>query len=292
MQCNDGRLGIVSQNGISTPAFQSLVVLLLSVMLLTGCGHHGAGDGKTQVAAKINGKEITIHEVNQYLSSMRHVQGTPEQIRRRAIDAVIDQNLLLEAAKRAGVDRDPDVLQTLLASNKNILINAYLARKITPPSPPSAAAILAYYQAHPAFFAQRRLYQLDQLNIQANQEQQKNLLAALRDSPTIDGFIKWLKLQHIPFDAIPTVKAPEDMDAQERDAFLTIKVGEATIMNQNPDSIGITVLTAVQSQPLGLDEVRMKISRILIAEARQKEIAALIAAYRRKAKIEYMSVKE
>lgn len=292
MQCNDERLGIVSSGRVTMPSFQSLVMILLSTALLAGCGHHAVEGTKSQVAAKIDGKEVTIHEVNQYLSRMEHIQGTPEQIRRRAMDAVIDQHLLLEAAKRARVDRDPKVLQSLLASNKDILINAYLARKITPPSSPSAAAVLGYYQAHPALFAERKLYQLDQLDIQANPEQQKKLLAALRDSATVEDFIKWLKTQRIPFDDIPTVKAPEDMSAQERDALLTAKVGEATVMNQNADGIGITVLTAAQPQPLSLDSVRIRISRILTAEARQKEIAALTEAYRRKARIEYMSGKD
>ncbi|ARU32541.1 peptidyl-prolyl cis-trans isomerase, EpsD family [Sulfuriferula sp. AH1] len=292
MQCNDERLPIVSARLRTMPSFQSLVTVLLSAALLAGCGHSDAEGSKSQVAARIDGKEITIHEVNQYLSRMEHVQGPPEQIRRRATDAVIDQNLLLQAAKRAKIDRDPDVLQSLLASNKDILIDAYLARQITQPSPPTAAAILAYYQAHPALFAERKLYQLDQLDIQANQEQQKNLLAALRDSATVEDFIKWLKTQRIPFDDIPTVKAPEDMSAQERAAFLTVKVGEATIMNQNPDGIGITVLTATQPQPLSLDNARIKISRILTAEARQKEIAMLIQTYRRQAKIEYVSRKD
>lgn len=292
MQCDNKRLGFVSSGVGEMPAFRSLLMIVLSAALLAGCGHHAVEGTKSQVAAKIDGKEVTIHEVNQYLSRMEHMQGTPEQIRRRAIDAVIDQNLLLEAAKRAKVDRDPHVLQSLLESNKDILIKAYLEQKITPPSPPTAAAILAYYQAHPALFAERKLYQLDQLDIQANQEQQKNLLAALRDSATIEDFIKWLKTQRITFDDIPTVKAPEDMSAQERDAFLTVKVGEATIMNQNPDGIGITVLTATQPQPLSLDNVRMKISRILSAEARRQEIAALTETYRQRAKIEYVNEKD
>lgn len=292
MQRNDRQMAVVSTRFKAGFPSKLLVTVLLSTALLAGCGHKAADSAKTQVVAKINGKEITIHEVNQYIAQSAQLDGTPEQIRQHAIDAVIDQNLLLQAAKQAQVDRDPNVLQSLLASNKNILINAYLARQSTQLPPPTDAQILAYYQAHPALFADRKLYHLDQINIQANEEQQTKLLTALRNSATVGNFITWLKIQRIPFDEIPTIKAQEDMNERERMPLLKIKVGDAAITNRDQDAIGITMLTATQPQPIALENARLKVSQMLTEAARQQKIADMVKAYRHQAKIEYIGQKD
>ncbi len=292
MQRNNRTKAAISNRLTVSFSYTLLLTLLMSTAVLTGCDHKAVDASKTQVVAKINGKEITIHEVNQYINQMTQFEGTPEQIRKRAIDAVIDQNLLLTAAKKAKLDRDPDVLQSLLASNKKILINAYLARQFTQLPPPSEAALQDYYQSHPALFAERKLYLLDQLSIQASEAQQTGLLARLSASATVGDFIKWLKTQRIPYDEIHTVKAPEDMGSYEQTALLRSKVGEATILRQTQDAIDITVLTSTQPQPLAFDDVKLKIGQILAAAARQQKIAELTQSYRSQAKIEYVGGKD
>jgi peptidyl-prolyl cis-trans isomerase C len=291
-QCNNEQLVIVPVRFKKSPPFKLVVTMLVSAVLLAGCEHKPIDANKTQVVARVNGKEITIHEVNQYIQQLTELEGTPEQIKRRATDAVIDQNLLLQAAKKAKIDRDPDVLQALLGSDKNVLVQAYLARQFTQLPPPTEADIEAYYRAHPLLFGERKLYQLDQLEIQASEEEQGALITALRKSATVGDFIKWLKTQHMPFDEVSTVKAPEDMSAHEQAIFLKIKIGEAAVMKRTQETINITVLSSVQPQPVALDNVRLKVGQMLTEAARQQKIATLVQGYRHQAKIEYAAIKE
>ena len=292
MQRNDRPVTTQSTRFNEAFPFKLLVTLLLSTTLLTGCDHSATDSTKTQSVAKINGKEITIHEVNQYITQLPQLDGTAEQIKQRAIEAVIDQNLLLQAAKEAKLDRDPDVLQSLLWSNKKILVDAYLSRQFTQLPFPSDADITAYYQAHPELFSEHKLLQIEQFDILANEEQQATVLAALRDSATVDIFINWLKTQHIAFDKLVTVKDPDDMDPHEKSTLSKIKVGEAALLKQDHNVMSVAILNGTQLQPIVLENAKVRISQEIMETQRQQKIAALVKTFRSKAKIEYLGGKE
>lgn len=265
------------------------LAMLCSPLLLTGCGASAVDKNKTQVVAKVNGDEVTVHEVNQYVAHLAQLNGTPEQIRKAAVDAVIDQHLLQTAAKQARLDRDVDVVQAELESKKQILITAYQARQFGAPVTPTPAQIAAYYQAHPALFAEHKLYQLMSLHIKMSAEKQNVLLDELKKSESIYTFIDYLKTQHLTYDERTMLKAPEDMSATEHSAFTKLKVGDATILNQDEDSIQIVTLIATQPQPVALDNAQLQITDLLRAQSKQDQLARWLKTARQSAKIIYIN---
>ncbi|BBO99779.1 EpsD family peptidyl-prolyl cis-trans isomerase [Sulfuriferula nivalis] len=268
-----------------------LLGLMCVPFFLAGCSSsHGVDKGKTQVVAKVNGEEVTVHEVNQYMSHLTQLDGTPEQMRKQAIDAVIDQHLLQTAAKQAKLDRDVNVVQAELDSKKNILIDAYKARQFHSGTAPTDQQIAAYYQSHPVLFSDRKLYQLQQLRVQSSAENQTSLLAQLKQSDNIDAFVHWLDAQHIPYDTSNTTKAPEDMSPSERSLIMQIKVGEAAILNQDQDSISIDLLLATQPQPISLAHAQLRIRDLLIAESAAQQVALWLKQARLNSKIVYTDI--
>lgn len=265
------------------------LLMLCSPLLLVGCGAPQALDKtKTQVVAKVNGEEVTVHEVNQYVAHRAQLDGTLDQIRKTAVDAVIDQHLLQMAAKQAKLDRDMAVVQAELESKKQILIDAYKARQFGALMTPTADQITAYYHAHPALFADRKLYQLKSLHMQINVEKQNALLDELKASASIDTFIASLKAQHIQYDLRTTLKAPEDMNAVEQSILTKMKIGEAAILNQDQDSISITTLIATQPQPIVLDNAQLQITDLLRAQNKLDQLALWLKTARQQAKITYI----
>jgi EpsD family peptidyl-prolyl cis-trans isomerase len=270
----------------------SSVSVLLGLMCIpiffSGCSSsNGVDKNKTQVVAKVNGEEVTVHEVNQYMAHLTQFDGTPEQMRKRAIDAVIDQHLLQTAARQAKLDRDVDVLQTELESNKKILIDAYKSRYFNATTAPTEQQISVYYQAHPLMFAERKLYHLQQLRIQSSAENQPALLEQLKQSDNIEAFVHWLDAQRIGYDISDTVKAPEDMGANEQGMITKIKVGEAAILNQDQNGLSLVVLTATQPQPITLAHARLRIQDALMADSAVQQAALWLKQARLNAKIVY-----
>src|SRR5208282_2525469 len=83
-------------------------VLLILVLLTAACGR---GDDKkisSQVAAKVNGDEISVHQVNFALAHSG--VSAPDQVKKaapRILEKLIDQQLLARKATEAKLDRDP-----------------------------------------------------------------------------------------------------------------------------------------------------------------------------------------
>ena len=259
----------------------------LSVLLIAACSFQ-AEPGKTQVVAKVDGQEVTVYEVNQYVNQQTSYSGTPEQASRHAIDAVIDQHLLVAAAKSAKVDRNPEVMQTLLLNYKDTLIKAYLAHLALQLPNPTAAEISAYYQAHSPLFGSRELYVIHQLHIQANEARQQQLISQLKTSNSVADFITGLGRQSILYDDWHTIMAPEAMSQYEQNAMVIMPIDGALIMNQTEHTLDIAILVNRLPQPIALDKAKLTISELLLRAAQTKKIAELIQELRQHAKIEYL----
>jgi parvulin-like peptidyl-prolyl isomerase len=101
---------------------------ILAAALIFGMGTTllSAGD----VLATVNGKQITKDEVNAFLRQMQPNQPITYAMldpknRKDVLDAVIEMELVADAAKKAGMEKDPEYRQMLDLAQKKLLINAY-----------------------------------------------------------------------------------------------------------------------------------------------------------------------
>lgn len=145
-------------------------IVALAAPLAGGCDSHGATPKTTQVVARVNGDEITYSEVNHGLRETG--RGGPDaaapQARRFApqvLEGLIDEELLVQAARQDRLDRDPDILDGLEAARRKVLAKAYTDKLGENVAAPSTAAIHAYFTAHPMLFADRRVYTLRELRV-------------------------------------------------------------------------------------------------------------------------------
>ena len=101
------------------------LVLATSCMalVLVACG---GGDKKdkpaSQVAAKVNKEEISVHQINFVLQQQRGLK--PEQadaVSRQVLERLIDQELALQKAQELKIDRDPRVVQQIEADRKSVV---------------------------------------------------------------------------------------------------------------------------------------------------------------------------
>ena len=262
-------------------------ILCSTVLLLAGCSPK-TDHGQTQVLAKVNGKEITVPEVNQHLSQQIYFSGSRKQIRREAIDAVINQHLLMDAAKKDKVNRNPDVMQALLLSQKQTLIKAYLAQKVAALSTPAAAEISAFYQANPLLFANRVLYVINRVHILASVSLQHQLLKQLETSKSTADFLAELNRNAIQYDQWEIIKAPESMSAHELEAMSKMPIDCTLVLNQTEKGLELLVLVSTIPEPIALNRAKLKITDLLIAQEKAKAIDDLLLHLRQQAKIQYL----
>lgn len=267
------------------PTVAALVAVTLVV--LTGCGEK-KDKPASQTAAKVNKEEITVHQINFVLQQQRGL--APEQAAsasKLALERLIDQELALQKAQDQKLDRDPRVVQQLEAARREIIARAY-AEKIAAGAPkPSAAEIKTYYDAHPALFKERRVYNLQELAIQAKPEQVGELQAKLAAAKDVPDFINYLKANDFRFAANQAVRAAEQLPLVGLDKFAQMKDGQ-TIFTRTPAGAQVVILAGARSQPVDEARASPAIEQFLWNERKRKVVEDDIRALRGAAKIEYV----
>lgn len=270
-----------------------LYVSLLVAALVVGCGdkkEEAAGGAKSasQVAAKVNGTELTVHQVNFALQRIPNL--SPEQSKAASLQVVrnlVDQELLAQKAVEDKLDRDPMVLQALDATRRQILAEAYMSRKLGTPAEPSDAEVTEYFNQHPELFSKRKIYRLQEVNIKAPQEKHDAIRAQLGASNNLNDFVNWLKAQNLEAKVGQGVKPAEQLPMQLLPQLSQMPDGQAMVVNA-PDGLLVVVLADSQLQPVTQEQAKPAIVRVLQTQVRQKAAKAELDAIKAAAKIEYV----
>jgi EpsD family peptidyl-prolyl cis-trans isomerase len=265
----------------------SLTTGLLVIGFLSGCD--GAPAAKTtQVLARVNGDEITVYSVNRLLALQPPSSLPAAQLQKQAVSTLIDQQLLVQAALAAKLERSAEVIEADEMNHKQALIRAYLAPAFGKLAAPSEAAVTAYYNAHPELFAARKLYQFNLINIQASDGQQTTLLTRLRDSSDLNQFLGDLKAQQIAFVTRVTAKAAEDLPAALLPRLAAAKPGDTLLVGRSEQGMALISVQSSAAAPLSLNDARPAIQASLLDAARKQALQAAIKRSRDSAKIEYI----
>ncbi|MBW8364919.1 MAG: EpsD family peptidyl-prolyl cis-trans isomerase [Rhizobium sp.] len=271
---------------------KKLYLPLLIVALIAGCGDKKDGaaeEGKpTQVAAKVNGTELTVSQVNYALQRIPNLDKDQSKAASlQVIRNLVDQEVLAQKAQSEKLDRDPVVVQALDAARRQIMAEVYMTRKLGTPAEPTDAEVTDYFNKHPELFTKRKIYRLQELSIKAPKEKQEAIRKQLADSKTLNDFVAWLKDEKYPVQASQGVKPAEQLPQAILPKLAEMPDGQAMIVN-TPEGLLVIVLADSQVQPVTLEQAKPAIARLLQNEARQKAAKAELDKVKAEAKIEYV----
>lgn len=265
----------------------TLVAALSGTLLLVGCGEK-KDKAASQTAAKVNKDEITVHQINFVLQQQRGLR--PEQAdaaSKQILERLIDQQLALQKGDDQKLDRDPRVVQQLEAARREILARAYLEKVGEAAAKPSPEEIRKYYEDKPALFRERRVYNIQEIAIEAKQDQFEDLRQKLAAAKDINAFLEYLKSRDIRFTGNQAVRAAEQLPLASLESFAKMKDGQAMIV---PSQTGLQVvlLAGSRSQPVNEEQARPAIEAYLVNERKRKLVEEDLKAMRAAAKIEYV----
>lgn len=139
---------------------RALMCLTAGAVILSGCEKTAEG----QVAAVVNGEEVTLQEINAALSEANIPEGADKDIlKQQALQQIVDRRLLAQAAKESGIDQDPSYLIRERQLSEALLVRMYADKAGTTIKVPDQAAIDRYTEANPFTFANRTVYAVDQV---------------------------------------------------------------------------------------------------------------------------------
>ena len=261
--------------------------LVLSVAL-AGCGDSKKKDKASQTAAKVNKEEITVHQINFVLQQQRGLK--PEQAEaasRQILERLIDQELAIQKADELKLDRDPRVVQQLEAAKREIIARAYVERIGEGAVKPTAEEIQKYYDEKPALFRERRIYNVQEIAIEAKPEQIEGLRAQLQSAKSINDFVEFLKANDFRFSGNQAVRPAEQLPLNMVDSFAKMKDGQSMLV-PSPSGAQVVVLAGSRVAPVDANAARPAIEQFLLNERKRELIQKDVKDMRAAAKIEYV----
>jgi len=269
--------------------FLGLSPLLLALAIAAGCGKNADSNAATQVAAKVNSDEITVHQVNFILARSQNVTSErPAQAKREILDRLIEQQLAKQEAIETKLDRSPHVLQAIEAARTEILARVHLERIAATQPRPTEVEVKKYYAEHPELFARRRIFRIEEILVAP----QEGLAAGLREqvakSRSMQDVAGWLKSRDAKFAVNSGVRAAEQIPLELLPKLQEMKDGAIQLFE--PGDGRIDVIRIVASKPAPVDEATAmpRIQQFLVNQRSSEAAAKEMKRLKDKAQIAYV----
>jgi EpsD family peptidyl-prolyl cis-trans isomerase len=257
-------------------------------LILVACGAGSKDKPASQVAAKVNKEEISVHQINFVLQQQRGLKPDQADVAsRQVLERLIDQEIAIQKAQELKVDRDPRVMQQLEAAKREIIARAYVEKVGEAAAKPTAEEISKYYADKPGLFKDRRIYSIQEIAIEAKPEQIDTLRAKLQAAKSVNEFVEYLKANDFRFAGNQAVRPAEQLPLNMLDTFSKMKDGQAMLL---PTASGAQVIVLAGSKSEPVDEARAKpaIEQFLLNDAKRKLIDSDMKALRAAARVQYV----
>lgn len=266
----------------------ALVAIACATAAVTGCGNADSKTPATQVAAKVNGAEISVHQINALLSKATGVTNeNAPKARQEILDRLVGQQLAVEQAQAKKLDRNPDVLLNIEAARREILARAYLEQVAAANAKLTDEEIKRYYDEHPDLFAKRRIYAMQELTIAKNAGSLDGLKEFIAGGKSMDDIAGWLKNKGIAARASQGQRPAEQMPLELLPKIAQMKDGQ-TAMIDGPQAVMVLHLAASKNSPVDEAAAKPRIQQFLQNERNGKVIAEEMKKLKEAAKIEYV----
>lgn len=265
-----------------------LAILMSMWLALAGCGRD-ANKGGTQVAAKVNAGEITVHQVNHVLERSGALRSAPAAtLKQEALDALVDQQLAADKALELELDRSPDVVIAMQASRREILARSYLERVSASVPAPTDAEARRYFAEHPQLFADRRLYTLQEVVLPLG----SGAVASVRDllvaGRALDEIALWLRAKGLAFSGGMVTRPAEQIPLDLLERLHSAKAGEVLIVEAPQQSESVMRVAAAIAAPVDEGQALPRIRSFLANRRTADAVTQEIARLRQGAQIAYL----
>ncbi|GGB24248.1 hypothetical protein GCM10011380_12260 [Sphingomonas metalli] len=242
--------------------------MLTSAIAVAGCKREATG----QVVAVVNGEEVSLSELNGELKNAP-AGGDKDVIRAAALQNLINRKLLVQQARDRGIDKDPDFLQRERRTDDQLMIEM-LGQQVTKNIPvPTPTDTDRFIQQNPQMFAQRAVYNLDQIVFAMPSD--RNKLKALEADHSLDAVAKRLSAMNIQFQRqqskLDTLATPPDLLKQ----VTALPAGEPFVIATGGNVV-VSVLNGKSDAPIDGENARKvaaeMIRRNAVTDIAQKQL--------------------
>lgn len=270
-----------------------LVLAASTMLLVTACGEKNDDASaqmleKGQVVATVDGKDVTIHELNAELQGI-NLPDDPERqklAKQLALQAVISRKILADIATERQLDKSPEFLLQERRTREALLVKLLQSKIASGIAKPTRSEAEQFMRDNPALFAERKIFDLDQIAFERPDNLTK--LKSLEPLQTMDQVE-----QQLIADGVKYKRQPGKLDSVGANPELIKRIaalppGEVFIVPQG-NAIIASRITASTVVPFSGDEAigyaMNLVANKKMADAASKDLDAILKE--RRAKVKY-----
>lgn len=261
---------------------------IVTVVLLVGCTDKSSG--ASQVAAKVDGTEITLHQVNYVLSKAGNIPAEAiDAARKKVLDRLIEQELFAAKAVEEKLDRSPQTLLAIEQSRREILAAAYMDQVLASGKKLNKSDVSTYYYQHPELFAERKVYNLEEISFPIGAVAVEELKSQVAQGSNLEQLQAYLVQNKVDFKRNTGASPAEKLPLAHIKELHKAKDGQIFVLD-NAGETSIVQIIGTQPLPVSEAEVAPVIQQFLFNQYAAELHAKQLEPLKAQAKIEYLGV--
>lgn len=258
-----------------------LTCCLMGSVMLSGCQKEATG----QVAAVVNGEEVTLQEINTELGQTQVPEGADkERVQQAALQRIVERRLLAQAAREDGLDQTPEFLIRRRQLEDALLVQLLGQRLGRTTSVPETTAVESFMRQNPAVFGERAILTVDRIQFPMPSDIKK--LQALESDHSLDEVAASLQGLGIQFTR-GSAQMDSAMLGQDRlNRIRALPAGEPFVIPEG-GMVTVAVVTGETAQPVEGDRARPVAVQMMRNQSLSESMRARLETEKAKAEIEY-----
>lgn len=238
----------------------------------------------SQVVARVNGVEISVHQVEHAARVERSaLAAAPDPA--ALTEKLIDRELAVQKALEQKLDRQIEVLQRLEEMRRDVLANAYAESLAGSLAKPSRGDVERFFASHPELFAQRKIYRLREFATPAGTPAANEAKKRFAARESMDEIARALSRSGTRATVQDVLRAAEQLPMQALERLHGTPEGQVALF-ESPRVLYAYQVLGAQSAPFDLAAATPLIAEHLARRAGQEAMAAQLKVLRSSAVIE------
>ena len=213
--------------------FRAATIFSCCGLLLAACGKDKPAATSSQVVAHVGEEVVTTQELDNELrlSNLPADRQKDHAVIKQVLGDLVVRKYLLQQALAAKLDREPGVLIELLRAREKVLESAFLSRAVGSKAP-GKADVDKYIASNPSKFANRKLFNVDQIAFPMTPAAQ-TVVEANKNASSLDDIDQQLTSANIPhtrqMGSLSSTDMPPDfynsIEAKKADDVFFVRAG-------------------------------------------------------------------
>lgn len=219
---------------------------------LSACDKQEPAAETTEVVAQVGTSKISMNQINQVLGNVPMPNASPNAVQSakgKVLERLIDQQLASDQAIQLSLHTSPEVVAQLEAARLDVLARVYTEQLTTALPAPTPQEISQYYLDNPALFAERRVFNLQEIRVPKATEVIADLQKMAEQGRSMDDVAGLLRARQVQFGGGSATRPAEQIPLELLPRVHALKDGQSTVI-QAGDSVTFLRVDSSQQVPV------------------------------------------